>query len=641
MAGNRASFWRRHRWLTRIAVACLIVFVAVTVTLAVIAHHFQPFLRSQIVLGLQEHFHTHVELDDFHVALGNGLNGEWGIWAHGKGLRIWPPQKTEVGQPGEVPAQSVPLISLNEFGFHVPLHYERGKPIKISRVRLEGMTIVVPPRSKLNNNQGTESAISKPKATAETETTRTQVSPQSGKPARKNHSTPDQPNPEHVNPDQANSNPAVPGALSNLLVERIDCERAQLILETDKPNKLPLGFEIARLQLRDVMANHPIRFEAELTNPKPRGVIHAKGNAGPWQPSDPGETPVNGSYTFDHADLATFHGIAGILSSTGAFEGTLRELSVDGNADVPDFRLPQFGNPVVLHTTFHARVDGTDGDTWLEPVDATLGHSHFTTRGQVVRVRPPAGSGRPELPPGEVTSANLPPLADYGHDIELKVDVDQGRIEDFLRLANKSPTPFLTGNLTMKASLHIPPGTQPVHERLKLDGDFKLEEAKFTDIKVQGKIEQLSLRGQGRPQDVKSADPNDVASEMEGAFHMADSVITLPEIRYNVPGAAIQLQGRYPLEGFLHFEGTARMNATVSQMVGGWKGWLLKPADRFFKKDGAGTEVPILIRGPHDAPEFSVDFGRMKHTSPETPGNTGIRDQGAGSRNQTSGPGAH
>jgi hypothetical protein len=107
---------------------------------------------------------------------------------------------------------------------------------------------------------------------------------------------------------------------------------------------------------------------------------------------------------------------------------------------------------------------------------------------------------------------------------------------------------------------------------------------------------------------------------MEGDFHMADAIIALPAIHYNVPGAAIQLEGKYPLEGFMHFEGKARMQATVSQMVGGWKGWLLKPADRFFRKDGAGTEVPILIRGPHDAPEFSLDFGRMKKSSPESPG---------------------
>jgi len=288
---------------------------------------------------------------------------------------------------------------------------------------------------------------------------------------------------------------------------------------------------------------------------------------------------------------------------------------------VPDFRLPQFGNPVALHTRFHARVDGTDGDTWLDPVEATLGGSHFTTRGKVVRVRPPAIEGAQP-----VTTASLPPLADFGHDIELKVNVDRGRIEDFLRLANHSPTPFLTGALTAKASLHIPPGTEPAHERLRLEGEFKLEEARFTDGKVQGKIEDLSLRGQGRPQDLKHSDPDNVTSEMEGEFHMANAVITLPEIHYNVPGAAIQLRGRYALEGFMRFDGTARMEATVSQMVGGWKGWLLKPADRFFKKDGAGTEVPIVIRGPHDAPEFSVDFGRMKKTSPERAGKTGTTD---------------
>jgi hypothetical protein len=205
--------------------------------------------------------------------------------------------------------------------------------------------------------------------------------------------------------------------------------------------------------------------------------------------------------------------------------------------------------------------------------------------------------------------------------------VDRGRIEDFQRLANHSEHPMMTGALTTRATLHVPPGKGPAHERIRLDGEFKLDDARFSDIRIQGKIESLSLRGQGRPQDLKNADPHDVTSEMEGKFHMADAVITLPDIHYNVPGAAIELQGKYALEGMMHFDGTARMQATVSQMVGGWKGWLLKPADRFFKKEGSGTVVPILIRGPHDQPEFSVDFGRMKHSSPETPGKeTGTRE---------------
>ena len=586
--------------------ACFVILVVITAALAIIARRFQPLLRAALVQGLQERFHTRVELDDFRVSLGNGLNGEWGIWARGKGLRIWPPHRTGGDRPLEISVQSIPLIALDEFRFHVPLHFERGKPVRISRVRLQGLKIDVPPRSERDKSTGFESAMTKQK-------------PSPAGANRRQPAAQTQPNPA---PSKAPPVPAQPGGmLSNVTISRIDCDHAQLILETNKPDKLPLGFDIARLELRDVSAFKPMKFEAELTTPKPKGIIHSKGNLGPWQPDDPGETAINGSYTFDHADLATFKGIAGILASAGAYEGTLRDIVVDGNVEVPDFRLPKFGNAVALHTTFHAKVDGTNGDTWLDPVDATLGQSHFITRGKVVRVKPQ----KPD-PNQPVVSANFPPLADFGHDIDLKVDVDRGRIEDFLRLATHSPAPFLTGALTTRATLHVPPGTQSVHERLRLDGEFKLENAHFTDARVQTKIEDLSLRGQGRPQDIKNTDANSIASEMSGNFHMANAVITLPAIHYNVPGADIQLAGHYALEGLMRFEGTARMEATVSKMVGGWKGWLLKPADRLFKKDGAGTVVPILIRGAHDAPEFSVDFGRMKKTSPETPGKTGTGD---------------
>ena len=40
--------------------------------------------------------------------------------------------------------------------------------------------------------------------------------------------------------------------LGRVIVERIDCENAQLILETDKPDKLPLEFEIAGMQFSHV-----------------------------------------------------------------------------------------------------------------------------------------------------------------------------------------------------------------------------------------------------------------------------------------------------------------------------------------------------------------------------------------------------
>jgi hypothetical protein len=61
------------------------------------------------------------------------------------------------------------------------------------------------------------------------------------------------------------------------------------------------------------------------------------------------------------------------------------------------------------------------------------------------------------------------------------------------------------------------------------------------------------------------------------------------------------------------------MQATVSQMVGGWAGVLLKPADRFFKKDGAGTQVPIRIQGTREQPKFGLDFGRKKNSGAAQP----------------------
>jgi len=62
------------------------------------------------------------------------------------------------------------------------------------------------------------------------------------------------------------------------------------------------------------------------------------------------------------------------------------------------------------------------------------------------------------------------------------------------------------------------------------------------------------------------------------------------------------------------------LQATVSEMVGGWKGALLKPADRYFRRDGAGTEVPIHVNGTREEPRFGIDLGRMKHASPQIPG---------------------
>ena len=75
-----------------------------------------------------------------------------------------------------------------------------------------------------------------------------------------------------------------------------------------------------------------------------------------------------------------------MLASTGSYQGQLDHIIVDGKTTTPNFSLDIANRPVPLNTTFHAIVDGTNGDTYLQPVDAWLLHSHIIAQGRVVRV---------------------------------------------------------------------------------------------------------------------------------------------------------------------------------------------------------------------------------------------------------------
>jgi len=549
---RRPARRRKHRWLWWAAGAVLLTLVVLGIVIDLAMHRIEPMLRAAIVEKLEEHFHARVELDSFHVSLTNG------VWAEGKGLRIWPPPN--LANVNGVDATQ-PLIRLAEFRFHAPLHYKPGEPIKISKVQLTGLDVDVPPKPHLRHEE------TEPSGTA---------------------------------PDESQTSKL------SFVVDSIDCKNAHLTLETSKPGKLPLEFAIAHVRLSHVGVNNAMHFDAQLTNPRPAGTIVTSGSLGPWAVEDPGETPVEGGYHFENADLAVFNGIAGILDSTGKYQGVLRNLEVVGQTQTPDFRLTHYGTPMQLETTFHATVDGTNGDTWLHPVRAKLGQSHFTVEGEIIGIPPetlPKGMTRPG-----------------GHRISLNVNIDGQRMDDFLRLTSKSGTPILTGELTMKTTVEIPPGAKPVQEKIKLNGLFLLQDAAFTSSKVQNEVGALSMRGQGEPKDAKNAGEQ-VRSAIQGNFTMADGLITLPNLKYDVPGAEIDLKGTYGVDGgTLNFNGTARTEATVSKMVGGWKGFLLKPADKLFKRNGSGTEVPIHVDGTEQDPHFGVDFKKIGHTSPQIPG---------------------
>jgi hypothetical protein len=122
------------------------------------------------------------------------------------------------------------------------------------------------------------------------------------------------------------------------------------------------------------------------------------------------------------------------------------------------------------------------------------------------------------------------------------------------------------------------------------------------------------MRSQGQPKAAQEAAIDDVNSDMKGRFNLTSGLLSFSQLQFKIPGTQVNLTGTYSLDGNeFAFHGKARMDAKLSHMVTGWKSILLRPADPFFSKNGAGTELPIRITGTKSDPHFGLDF-RHKET---------------------------
>ena len=378
-----------------------------------------------------------------------------------------------------------------------------------------------------------------------------------------------------------------PSGKIKIVVDKFVCEGAGLVINTLRTGKLPVEFDIERLTMTRIGTNEPLHFDATLINPKPVGNIISSGFFGPWQPDSPRDTPVRGTYSFHHADLSTIKGIAGILSSTGTYAGNLDNIVVDGSTDTPDFRIASSGRPIPLHTDFHAIVDSTSGDTELQPVRAKILDSWLVAKGSVVQTQEPRG-----------------------HRVELDVAVARGKIENLLKLAVRTDPQIVTGIVQLKTKFDLSPGTSAVCDRLKLAGEFRISQTHFTNDKIQNKIDVLSMRSQGKAKLAQDHIVDNVNSDLSGVFNLENGVIHFSQLRFVIPGTRVNLTGDYSLDGNqFDFHGKARLDAKLSHMVTGWKSILLKPADPFFSKNGAGTELPVKVTGTESEPHFGSDFG--------------------------------
>src|SRR5215467_5078025 len=371
------------------------------------------------------------------------------------------------------------------------------------------------------------------------------------------------------------------GVNTEVIVQEAVITTSVLSIFPREKHQPPLRFDLQDIKLESVGKNVAMDYEAQLTNAKPPGQILSKGKFGPWAADEPGNTPLGGQYEFSKADLGVFSGIAGILNSTGRFTGTLAAIEVQGQASVPDFRLRISGNRVPLKTQFQVRVDGTNGNTILKPVHGTLGTTNFSTSGGIIRHE-----------------------TDAARAIKLDVMMPKGNLLDLLRLAMKD-APFMEGQIFLQTKIDIPSLTRKVREKLILDGQFDISQAKFLRSRIQDRIDELSRRGQGQP---KNEEIDQVISGMAGTFHLQNEVIAFNALSFAIPGAGVDLTGAYNLDSdVLDFHGALKLTAKVSQTMSGWKRWALKPADPFFSKNGAGTFLRIKVAGTAKEPKFGLN----------------------------------
>ena len=302
-----------------------IAFVIAAAVGTVLVLRFQPIAREYFISTLQKRYQSDIELGTLQISLYPTVR------ASGDNLVFWFQGRRD--RP--------PLVQIRRFSFEAGFVNFFRNPKHINRLRLEGLQIHVPPREGPLNSSAAASSNSSSSASS--------------------------------------SNAAA------FVLDEVIADGATLEVAARDPAKDPLTFNISRLRLRTVAVGRPMVFHAELTNPKPPGLIQSDGWFGPWNAARPADSPLYGNYTLRDADLSVFRGITGTLSSAGSYNGQLGSLEVQGTTDVPNFALTIGGRAMPLHTDFQATVDGTNGNTVLHPVHARLGQTGFEVSGSIER----------------------------------------------------------------------------------------------------------------------------------------------------------------------------------------------------------------------------------------------------------------
>jgi hypothetical protein len=380
-------------------------------------------------------------------------------------------------------------------------------------------------------------------------------------------------------------NPAPPtgsAKQSAVIIDELIADGALVEFAAGGPGTEPLRFEIHQLTLNSVADDRPMSFRAALLNPKPPGEIRTDGQFGPLRPHSVDQTPLSGSFVFQHADLGIFPGIGGTLSSAGKFNGVLEHIEVEGSTDTPDFQVTRSHHAVPLKTQFHGMVNGMDGDVSLQSLQAQFERTSVVSQVEVAKK-----------------------TDSEGKTVSLGATELQGRIEDWLRLIATADRPALTGAMNFRAQVLVPPGKQGFFERINLQGDFGIDAASFSRSTTQEKVANLSQVAQGEKE---NDDPASVVEHLKGHVVLSHAIVTFSDLSFSVPGALAHVRGTYGLlTQQVDLHGTLQVDNKLSKGTKGVKSVLLKSVEPFLKKKNKGEIVPIKVGGTFRYPSYGLD----------------------------------
>jgi len=227
-------------------------------------------------------------------------------------------------------------------------------------------------------------------------------------------------------------------------------------------------------------------------------------------------------------------------------------------------------------------VDARHGDTFLRRVDAHFRKTHVVADGSIAASA--RGNGKTAL---------------------LNLSSPGGRIDDILGLFVTEGRPPMSGAVTLRAKIEIPPGERPFLEKVKLRGNFGIGGGEFSHSSTQEGVNKLSAGALGEKD---TSDPETVLTDLTGKVVLDNGVAQFAELSFGVPGAAAWLHGTYDLNNHkIDLHGQMQVRTKISNTSSGARAFLLKVMDPFFKKRKKGEILPVKISGTYEKPSFGLD----------------------------------